>query len=488
VFGSGPDGVPLSVFAIGFVSVVQTLLFYLYAVKMRRFSERLLVISLGLDTITFTGLILFTGGDQSSFYLLYYLTVSFGAYFLGLQRGLLISFAVTSLYSITVSQVSPEIATSNMLSRVIMTWALAFGIGTISKYAKQSESKLLKLLDTLNIRTTELEQSRVQIENIFGTSRMLGEILNREQLLGEISRIAGGLLGFTLLEIILVDPETGGLERVSEASHGKHTLVDPPRPIRSDGVVGRVALTGHVERIVDVKSCPYYISVLEGAKSELAVPMVSRGRMVGVMNFESKNMGNFTEHDQKLVSILAGSAALAIDNARLHRQVVDLAVIDELTGTYNYRFFADRFMEEKKRAERYNLPLSLIMLDIDWFKRLNDTYGHESGNIVLRELASVAGECIRDTDQLCRYGGEEFVVILPQTSTSDAMVIGNRIRDRVDATRFGGYGGTPKLHVTVSVGVTGYPDNGLTADELMSAVDSALYRAKGSGKNQVISV
>jgi len=468
--------------------VAQTFHFYLYTHRLNRSYEKLLVYSLVFDVIFTTGMVYFTGGFNSNFYLLYYLSIGFGAYFLGLQPGLILSFAVTTMYSVLVSQERNEIPLLDLLLRAYFAWSMAFGIGVVAKYTKQSERKLLKLLDTLNVRTTELEQTQVQIENIYDTSRVLGEILNLEQLLNEINVIADSLWGYALFEVILLNPGTKSLEKVATVHFGEKRILQPPLMVRPDGVVGRTMRNAETVRIVDTDTCQYYIENLKGARSEMVVPMISRGKVIGAMNVESKEPGKFTERDQKLVSILASSAAMAVENARLHMQVSELAVIDELTGVHNFRYFTERLTEERRRSERYSLPLSLIMVDIDWFKRTNDTHGHEVGNVVLKELVGVIKECIRDTDRLCRYGGEEFIVILPQTSSPDALVISKRIREKVDAHEFGGYNGAPKLHVTVSVGVTSYPDNGLRTEELISAVDSALYQAKGSGKNQVCSV
>lgn len=478
----------LGVAILSLVFVFQVGHFYFHTVKLRKSYEDFFVGSLIFDVAFTTALIYFTGCVNSSFYLLYYLTIAVGAYYLGLQRGLILSLAVTTLYSLLVYETAVEIPMVSFLMRLFLAWSLAVGVGVVAKQTRQSESKLLKLLDTLNIQTTELERTQAQIENIYDTSRMLGGILNLDQLLNEITKIANSLWSYALFEVILINPKTGGLELVAAVKNGERRILEVPEPIRSDGIVGRVIQNGAPERIVDVESCPYYLESLEGAKSELAVPMLAHGRTIGAINAESKSVGHFTEWDQKLVSILAASASMAVENARLHKQVSDLAVIDELTGINNFRYFSERLVEEKRRSERYNLPLSLIMIDIDWFKRTNDTYGHEIGNIILRELVEVMKECTRDTDHTCRYGGEEFIVILPQTGAKDAEMIAERIRSRVDKHEFGGYGGAPKLHMTVSVGITSYPDNGLSTDELIGAVDSALYRAKGAGKNVVCSV
>ncbi len=125
------------------------------------------------------------------------------------------------------------------------------------------------------------------------------------------------------------------------------------------------------------------------------------------------------------------------------------------------------------------------MLDIDHFKKFNDTYGHETGNIVLKGITAVVNKCIRDVDIFARYGGEEFVIILPQTPQIVVTKIGERIREQVEAAVFGGENGLPDLKVTVSVGVSSFPENGRGYDELLSIVDQALYRAKGSGRNKV---
>ncbi len=127
-----------------------------------------------------------------------------------------------------------------------------------------------------------------------------------------------------------------------------------------------------------------------------------------------------TDREEQFLSILARSTALALENAELHKRTEELTIIDELTETYNYRYFIQKLQEEKKRALRYDLPVSLIMVDIDWFKKLNDTYGHEIGNVVLKDLSRIIKRCIRDVDIFARYGGEEFVIILPQTASVEA--------------------------------------------------------------------
>ncbi len=169
----------------------------------------------------------------------------------------------------------------------------------------------------------------------------------------------------------------------------------------------------------------------------------------------------------------------------LHRQLEEVSVTDELTGLYNYRHFSEKLTEEQRRAARYQIPLSLIMLDLDHFKKLNDMHGHECGNIVLKGVSLIVRGCIRDTDILSRYGGEEFAVILPQTASREAWQIAERIRGAIETHQFDVGEGHERLSVTVSVGVTSFPENGQPQSALVNLADQALYRAKGSGRNVV---
>jgi diguanylate cyclase (GGDEF)-like protein len=228
-------------------------------------------------------------------------------------------------------------------------------------------------------------------------------------------------------------------------------------------------------------------SIIDGNphRSELIVPMVSEGKTVGLLSAKSPKANAFTEHDEQILSILAASTAMSLVNADLHQRMEKLTIIDELTGVFNYRHFRSRLEDERRRTVRYGQPLSLVMVDIDWFKRLNDEHGHETGNVALRGLAQVIDSCIRDVDILARYGGEEFIIILPQTALHEAKVIGERIRQHVEQSEFGtGADGQP-LRLTVSIGISSFPENGRPEDELVQTVDQALYHAKGKGRNLV---
>jgi len=162
-----------------------------------------------------------------------------------------------------------------------------------------------------------------------------------------------------------------------------------------------------------------------------------------------------------------------------------LSVHDRLTGLYNYSYFLDRMEEEKKRADRYEKELSFIMLDIDHFKHYNDTYGHEQGNVVLKKIAKTIRESTRDVDIVSRYGGEEFVVLLPRTPKKQAVDVAERIRKSVEVLEFPGNKEQPIVKKAISGGVATYPHDSKDAAGLVVKADEALYEAKESGRNKI---
>jgi diguanylate cyclase (GGDEF)-like protein len=440
------------------------------------------------DVFLVTVLVRFTGGVNSEFFMLYFLAIGFGAYYLGMNSGLLLSFIVTLNYLLTNSQAIANAFFGDLLLRLSLLWFFAAATGYVAEFFRQAEDRLLRTLNALNERTSQLEKAHAELETVYETARSLGEHNDPDRILNELMTISLRILGYQHLGVLMYNQNRNGLLLVARMEMGRLQLLKPPLLYDMGGISGYVARSGRPQRLYDISTDDRYQLGLEGARSELAVPMVSRGRTTGVLNAESTDLGAFSEEDEKILSILAGSAAMALENARLHKQLEDQSTTDELTGVHNYRYFSERIREEQRRARRYDQPLSLIMVDIDWFKNCNDTYGHQAGNLVLKGIAQVIRTIVRDTDVVCRYGGEEFIVVLPQTVASDAHEIGERIRQEVERSDFADEGLLPSLRVTVSLGISTYPDNGGTADNLVEMVDRALYRAKGSGKNVVCAV
>jgi len=425
-----------------------------------------------------------TGGFNSHFYLYYYLTVTFAAYMLTLPVTLVILGVISLLYPVLVWQDMATHQIINLIVRLGFMWFLSLAIAYVADYIRRSEQRLLNLFNTLNMRTSELEKSQAHLELTYENTRVLAGILDMEGVVQEVMRIMGRILGFPASGILLMGPGKNLVYR-GRAIAGQSNFHLKAADAENNELIYRVTRQKEPVAIVDTEGRKDYQPLRISSRSVLLVPMVAHGKTIGVLTAESSQVGAFGEKEQKIVLVVARAAGMALENAMLHKKMEELTITDELTGIYNYRYFAMKMKEEQRRAVRYDLPLSLIMLDIDWFKRFNDTYGHEVGNLVLKGITSVVKRCIRDVDIFCRYGGEEFVVILPQTPRTEAEQIGERIRHQIERAVFGGGEGIPDLKVTVSVGITSYPENGRPDDDLLSVADTALYRAKGSGKNKV---
>jgi diguanylate cyclase (GGDEF)-like protein len=440
-----------------------------------------------LDIIFITLAGVMTDGRESGFFFLYFLVVPFGSYAAGLVAGFSLAFLCSIFYiSINVAHL-PGLPVSSVLVRTLALWALAIAVGIVVKEMRSSRSKLLRMFDILNQRTSELEKSQAQIETIYETSRSLGERLNLHEVVEEILNIVQKIMDYRFFSIFLLT-DRRMLSLLGEIKEGKKAKVAEARPERLEGILRSVVDDVRPVRIFDLTEQPDLEKDAAGMRSLMAVPLISRGKVIGVMHTHSTRAGAFLDQDEKIFSILAGSGALAVQNALLHQRTQELTTVDDLTGLFNYRYFTRKLGAEIMRAQRYNQSLSLIMIDIDWFKRCNDTYGHLFGNAVLKDLAERTRESVREVDVVCRYGGEEFAVILPQTKKTDAQMIGERIRRRVESADFVSETKDSGAKITVSLGVASFPENGRTSKELIENVDRALYMAKGRGKNLVCTV
>jgi len=210
------------------------------------------------------------------------------------------------------------------------------------------------------------------------------------------------------------------------------------------------------------------------------MPIRIRDREIGVLSVTRPAHHPFDDKTRALFGKISGQIAVALDQARLY----DLSITDGLTNLRARRYFQIRLAEMAKESDRYKRPLSLIMLDIDHFKRVNDTYLHVSGDVVLRNVARVLRASIRETDVAARYGGEEFAVILPETDHEGAQELAERLRRAVEETECIVKDGLI-LRVTVSVGVATMPRDAANRDQLVERSDAALFRAKAEGRNRV---
>jgi diguanylate cyclase (GGDEF)-like protein len=215
------------------------------------------------------------------------------------------------------------------------------------------------------------------------------------------------------------------------------------------------------------------------------IPLKMEKSIIGVLNLNGNSRGFFNEHDLSFMRLGAELIARAISNAIQYRTIQEIAVTDPLTNIYNRRFFFERLHNEWERSHRYNSKMTIIMTDLDFFKKINDTYGHECGDMVLVNSAKTLKKHLRKIDVVARYGGEEFILLLPEIPRKTAIMVAERIRKDIETTAYEWEG--KKVAVTISMGLADSSAAGLTkAEDIIRIADENLYKAKDTGRNKVV--
>jgi diguanylate cyclase (GGDEF)-like protein len=248
----------------------------------------------------------------------------------------------------------------------------------------------------------------------------------------------------------------------------------------------RMAVAGSPLVIPDTRKESGWVNFegTEFVRSYMGTPILMKGRVVGFINLDSTKPDAFNSNHADSLQIFADQAAIAIENARMFEKVEQMAIVDTLTGLYNRRHFFDLGEREIERYKRYHSPLSLIMLDLDHFKKVNDQYGHQVGDYVLQELAKIFANSLRKMDIPGRLGGEEFVILLPETNIDQGMLVAERIRKTVEAKNF--IVEDHSIHITASMGLVSMRDDVTSLQMLISLADKIMYKAKAAGRNKVL--
>jgi len=256
-----------------------------------------------------------------------------------------------------------------------------------------------------------------------------------------------------------------------------------------EGIAGWVAQTGKPTIVNDTSRDPRFARRFDSqtqfqTRSILCAPLISRGRTIGVVQVINKRGGKFTQADLEVLLTLVEPCAIAIENAILFQRIEQLTITDDLTKLFNSRYLNLYIRREIKRCKRHGIPLSVIFLDLDGFKSVNDAYGHLAGSRTLTEVGGILVEAVRESDILARYGGDEFVVVLPETPPSGALVIAERIRKAIESHSFLKDQGL-EARISASFGIASYPDHALTPEGLIQKADQAMYRVKERDKNGI---
>jgi diguanylate cyclase (GGDEF)-like protein len=358
----------------------------------------------------------------------------------------------------------------------LLVAARAIGRGDFSKRVPiEGNDEFAALGKEFNSMAEELEE---RLEELQRERARLADAIRRvgESFTKSLDRVG-------LLEIV-VQTAVDGVEAAAGRATIRRTGEERLREVAATGDPDAYATVLHAAEAAALDAGQIAEIELGGA-SALAAPLGGDGG-VGIVSV-ARGERRFTTGEHELFSYLTNQASVSVENVDLHETVQRQAVTDELTGLFNHRRFQEVMTQEVERARRYGQEMGLIMLDIDNFKRVNDTYGHLQGDMVLREVARVLRQSSREIDEPARYGGEEMAVALPQTDLEGAFRFAERVRRRIEALDLPLLDGDGTLKVTASFGAASLATStGDGKDALVAAADAALYRAKRSGKNRTV--
>jgi len=358
---------------------------------------------------------------------------------------------------------------------------------------KNSEYKLKVIIERKSwLKNLCKEDLETIIEFIHLASSTLSPREVLRLVVKKISEIKN-VTGCSMISIDVADQRYAYVVSTSESSELKNLKFD----IKKYPEIGKVLLLKKLEVIKDVLKDPIIEEMKDvmapvDFRSIMVIPVIFRNEVIGILLLAASRAGpSFTKREIGLCTAITNVCANVLYNAFLYDRLEKektklerLAVTDYLTGVYNIRYFYKRLEEEFSRAKRYNIPLSCMMLDIDYFKKINDTYGHRIGDIVLREFAQLVRGRTRKSDIFARYGGEEFIMLLPHTPLKGVIEKAERIRKVVKEYQFMGL--EEKDRITVSIGIACYPDEKIkTYDDLIAFADEALFMAKNRGRDQI---
>ena len=331
-----------------------------------------------------------------------------------------------------------------------------------------------------NARLYQLERQRArQLEAINTIAQQSTAVMELEDLLIRVCSVIQRAFRISHVSLFLREEE----DMVMRSHVGSLTPAFPPgaRFGLTEAPWREIAATNATVIEKDLAEKPETMRLFLECNSRMSIPLISFGQTLGVLMLHSSERNAFRDTELQSLESVADICASSIQNAHYVERVKQLAYLDGLTGIFNRRFFERRIMEEIERARRYETGLAVIMADIDQFKSLNDEFGHLLGDEVLRQVSSLFHRQVRQSDVVCRYGGEEFAILLAQTTAEQGVAIAEKLRRMVEDWQFPG---VPRS-ITISAGVAAFPQHGKSRDEIIRSADGGLYAAKQSGRNRV---
>ena len=336
----------------------------------------------------------------------------------------------------------------------------------------------------------ELQRRNDELATLVEIGKTLTSTLDRENVLNVVMEKVSLLLRSKTWSLLLTDEATGDL--IFEiAVSDESTSLKGVRLAKGEGVAGRVAESGEPMLIPDVNDSPYFSPQVNQLASQeirsiICVPLKSQERILGVI--ELVNSGEDSIFDESVLPILttiADYVAIAIENAKYFEKINQLIITDDLSGLYNSRHFSQLIEYETERSQRYDSSLALVFFDLDYFKLVNDTHGHLVGSRMLTEVGELVRRYTRKVNLAARYGGDEFVILLPSTDKKGAVAMAESLRHTLRDHPFVADDGTP-IRLTASFGVSAMPEDTKDRKELLYLADKAMYRVKETTRDAVL--
>ena len=358
----------------------------------------------------------------------------------------------------------------------------------------QEELRYKNLLEDKNIEieatNNELAAHNKELSVLLQINQEMSTTLDLNTLFDKILNALKDVIECQVVILLMYNPGSEVLEMNHALGIDKEALTDVTFKL-SEGISGESARTKTTTYVPDLKVDKRYLSykkTLTVFGSMLSIPLITHDKLCGVLNLHKDKINNFSDDEIALSEAVASQAAIAIENAQLYKLATELSITDELTGLANRRHFQDILNREFTLTQRYSSSLSLIMIDIDHFKKFNDHHGHLQGDVVLKKVATALLHNTRGIDLACRFGGEEFVILLPKTTSTGAVIAAEKLRSVIEMESFSGEEESqPGGKLTLSLGVASFPDDTADTNHLLELADQALYEAKNQGRNRVVS-
>ena len=335
----------------------------------------------------------------------------------------------------------------------------------------------------------QLEGQVQALNDLIGVAQASVSSLDLDTLLKAILKSAMSFAGMPAGSVALYDTRSGLLTLRTHAGLSPEFVAHESWVSMPGGLTDQLLRHDEILFIEDTKSAKYFnnpLALHEGIRSLICIPLITKNKIQGVLYLDDFAPRTFDQGRMSLISLLASLAAMSIENARLHHETSQMAITDLLTGLYNRRYFEMVLPQELERARRYSVSVSILLIDADNFKKVNDTFGHPMGDRVLSTIGQTIKKALRTVDFAFRYGGEEFMVILPEADIERAQKVAERIRRRVIADSRRVLRCDITEPVTVSIGISCYPRDAADGDALVVIADHLLYQAKDAGKNRIL--